>query len=161
MVLNGRFLRWGYKGQRPNGLIKVMNNLSAAISSSRFAPDYFVTLEVPGRKSGKAITFPLVMVIRGAERFLVSMLGENVQWIRNLEANGNYAVVIHGGRETVRLERVPVPERAPIIRAYLKIAPGARPHIPVDKDAPLAEVEQIAADYPVFRVITVAGSTFD
>jgi hypothetical protein len=31
--------------------------------------------------------------------------------------------------------------------------PGARPHIPVDRDAPLAE---FAASYPTFRVEAVA-----
>lgn len=147
------FLRWGYKGKRPNALIKLMNRLTLPMSSSGRSPDYFITLEVLGRKSGQAIQLPLVLVIRGPERFLVSMLGDNVQWIRNVEANAQQAVIIKGGREAVRLERVPVVERAPIIRAYLKIAPGARPHIPVDKDAPLKEFERIAVDYPVFRVL--------
>ncbi len=39
-----------------------------------------------------------------------------------------------------------------IIKAYLQIAPGARPHIPVDKDAPIAEFEQIAPKIPVFGI---------
>ena len=42
--------------------------------------------------------------------------------------------------------------RAPILRRYLQVAPGARPHIPLDRRAPLAEFERIAALYPVFRV---------
>jgi hypothetical protein len=32
-------------------------------------------------------------------------------------------------------------------------APGARPHLPVDKDAPLAGLEQIAPRFPVFLVV--------
>jgi hypothetical protein len=47
---------------------------------------------------------------------------------------------------------VPSAECAPIIRRYLEVAPGARPHIPVDRNAPLSEFERIAADYPVFKV---------
>jgi hypothetical protein len=47
---------------------------------------------------------------------------------------------------------VEVEKRAPILKEYLRRAPGARPHIPVDKDAPRAEFEQIAPEYPVFRV---------
>jgi hypothetical protein len=43
-------------------------------------------------------------------------------------------------------------ERAPILRAYLQRAPGARPHVPVNKDAPLAEFEKVATAFPVFRV---------
>jgi hypothetical protein len=58
-------------------------------------------------------------------------------------------------REQVRLEEVPVDQRAPILKAYLKRAPGARPHLPVNKDAPLAEFEAVAAAYPVFRVVSL------
>ena len=34
--------------------------------------------------------------------------------------------------------------------------PGARPHLPVDRRAPLAEFERIAGQYPVFRIIPAA-----
>ncbi len=34
-------------------------------------------------------------------------------------------------------------------------APGARPHIPVGKDAPLDEFEQVAPLIPVFRITAV------
>jgi hypothetical protein len=59
---------------------------------------------------------------------------------------------LRGRRETVRLEQVDVAARAPILHRYLRIAPGARPHIPVDFRAPVAEFEKVAADYPVFRI---------
>lgn len=154
---NGAFHRWEYQGKRPNLLAKVQNRVSAWLFASRVFPPAYITLEVPGRKSARAITLPLAMLIRGQERFLVSMLGEQVQWVRNVEANNNRAVLIKDGREVVRLERVPVAERAPILRAYLKIAPGARPHIPIDLNAPLASFTAIAADYPVFRVLTMTA----
>jgi len=86
------------------------------------------------------------------ERYLVSMLGRDVAWVRNLDAAGGRALLRHGRVEEVRLEPVPVERRAPIVKAYLKRAPGARPHIAVDKDAPLAEFEAIAAEIPVFCV---------
>ena len=44
----------------------------------------------------------------------------------------------------------------PILKAYLRRAPGARPHIAVDKDAPLAEFAAIAQQIPVFRVLVEA-----
>ena len=59
----------------------------------------------------------------------------------------------HGRREEVRLEEVPAGQRAPVLKAYLQRAPGARPHIPVDKDATLQEFEKVAAAVPVFRVL--------
>jgi hypothetical protein len=80
------------------------------------------------------------------------MLGENVNWVRNLKAASYQSALRHGRRETVHLERVDVAARTPILRRYLRITPGARPHIPVDFRAPVAEFEKVAADYPVFRI---------
>jgi hypothetical protein len=81
------------------------------------------------------------------------MLGPEVAWTRNLRAAQGLAVIRHGRTERVRLEEIPVEGRAPVIKAYLRRAPGARPHVPIDKDAPLAEFEKIAAQIPVFRVL--------
>src|SRR5262249_14736413 len=47
--------------------------------------------------------------------------------------------------------------RAPVLKAYLKRAPSARPHLPVDKDAPLSEFERVSAQFPVFRVVSGSG----
>lgn len=47
---------------------------------------------------------------------------------------------------------MPAAERAPVLRRYVALAPGARPHIPLDPDAPLADFERIADRYPVFRI---------
>ena len=63
-------------------------------------------------------------------------------------------VLRHGRRETVTLEEVDPGERPPILRRYLEVAPGGRPHIPVDRRAPLGEFEEIAAQFPVFRIAT-------
>jgi hypothetical protein len=48
------------------------------------------------------------------------------------------------------LDEVPTGQRPPIFKRYLELAPGARPHIPVDRAAPLPDFERIAASYPVF-----------
>jgi deazaflavin-dependent oxidoreductase (nitroreductase family) len=130
-----------------------VNRGTAALYALGLLPNYLVALEVVGRRSGRAISLPLVMAILDGQRYLVSMLGENVDWVRNVRAAGGRAVLRHGRREEVRLEDVPVELRAPVIKAYLRRAPGARPHVPVHKDAPLSEFERIAAQIPVFRVV--------
>ncbi|MGZ9165468.1 MAG: nitroreductase/quinone reductase family protein [Anaerolineales bacterium] len=144
--------RWLYKGGHPNSFAQILNTGWATLHSLGISPDYLVTLEVPGRKSGKIIRFPLVMVVVNKERYLVSMLGEEANWVRNIKAAGGKANLRHGKSEEVVLEELDVPQRAAIIKAYLQIAPGARPHIPVNKDASLSEFENIASDYPVFTV---------
>ncbi len=82
----------------------------------------------------------------------MSMLGADVNWVRNVEADGGRAELHHGRRERIRLVEVDTADRPPILRRYLELAPGARPHIPVDRGAPLEEFERIAAEYPVFRI---------
>ncbi len=114
-----------------------------------------IALEVVGRKSGRIVSFPLVMVKVDGNRYVASMLGDNTQWVRNVRASGGKAVLRSGGCEDVHLVELPAHERAPILKAYLKVADGARPHISVNKDAPVAEFEKIAADYPVFRLDTI------
>jgi hypothetical protein len=149
------FKRWMYRDNKPHTLAKVLNWGWGVLHGLGIWPDYLVTLEVVGRQSGKVISFPLVMAVIDGERYLVSMLGDQANWVRNIRAAGGKATLRHGKTEQVLLEEIDPALRAPIIKAYLKRAPGARPHIPVDKDAPLAEFEKLSADYPVFLVRAV------
>lgn len=147
-----RLHRWYYRGGHPNRVAKFLNRVSAVLHATGIAPNYLVTLEVVGRRSGQTISFPLAMTVIDGEQYLVSMLGEDANWVQNLKAAGGRATLRHGITEQVRLEEVDPARRPPILKAYLMHAPGARPHIPVDKDAPPAEFEKIAAQFPVFRV---------
>ena len=146
------FTRWLYRGQRSNWIARILNRATAAVASSGVASNYLVTLEVTGRKSGRIVSLPLVMVVVGGQRYLVSMLGDNVLWVHNVRAAGGRAILRSGGREEIQLEEVLTDQRASILRAYLQRAPGARPHVPVNKDAALAEFRKIAAAFPIFRV---------
>ena len=148
------FKKWEYRDGRPHTLAKIQNRFYAILHSSGILPDGFVTLEVAGRKSGKMMSFPLAMTAMNGERYLVSMLGEKANWVSNVKAAGGKATLRHGASEQVLLKEVDVEQRAPILKAYLRIAPGARPHIPISKDAPVSEFEKIASEYPVFSVET-------
>jgi deazaflavin-dependent oxidoreductase (nitroreductase family) len=130
-----------------------LNRFSAELHALGIARNYLVTLEVRGRRSGRKVSLPLVMAVVDGQRYLVSMLGADVDWVRNVKAASGVATLHHGRREEVHLEEVPVERRAPILKAYLRRAPGARPHLAIDKDAPLSEFDRVAAQYPVFRVI--------
>jgi deazaflavin-dependent oxidoreductase (nitroreductase family) len=147
-----RLKRWLYRGQRPSWIARIVNRAHATVASLGIGLSYVVTLEVIGRKSGRIVSFPVVPVIVDGQQYLVSMLGENAQWIHNVRASGGKAVLRSGGREEIQLEEVPTHQRAPILKAYLQRADGARPHVPVNKDAPIAEFEKIAASFPVFCV---------
>jgi deazaflavin-dependent oxidoreductase (nitroreductase family) len=153
-MTRGDFTRWLYREQRPNWIARMLNTAWAAVASSGVASTYLVTLEVTGRESGRTVSLPVVVAVVAGQRYVVSMLGEHVQWVHNVRAAGGRAVLRSGGREEVHLEEVPADQRAPILRAYLQRAPGARPHVPVNKDAPLAEFAKVATAFPVFRVVS-------
>lgn len=148
-----RVKRSMYPRNRPNGAARLLNRMSAAhFATGILVPRRAVTLEVTGRRSGRAISFPLVLVDYDGGRYLVSMLGQDVNWVRNVRAADGRAVLRHRRDEPVRLIEVDPADRAPILRRYLELAPGARPHMPVDRAAPLEEFARIADRVPVFRV---------
>lgn len=122
----------------------------AALGAPSFGME---TLEVPGRKSGKLTSTVLVVARHEGDEYLVSMLGDAVDWVRNVRAADGHAVLRHGKRRSVRLVEVEPAERPPILKAYLAVAPGARPHIPVDYREPVGAFTMVAERYPVFRVI--------
>lgn len=141
-----------YREGYPNRLTKKINKVWGLLHTIGIFPNRFVTLEVVGRRSGKTISFPLAMTVMNGERYLVSMLGNEANWVQNIKAADGKALLRHGISEQVILKDVEVSQRATILKAYLKIAPGARPHISVSKDAPISEFEKIASQYPVFRL---------
>jgi hypothetical protein len=146
--------RWFYAGGRPNRVARLLDRGTAALSARGAGPEYLVALEVPGRRSGRIVNLPLVVADVDGERYLVSMLGEGANWVRNVRAAGGEVTLRHGRREEVRLEEVVAPDlRAPVLKAYLRRASNASAHVPIDKDAPLAEFERVAPGFPVFRIV--------
>ncbi len=152
MSWHAAYLRWLYRGGRPSAFARFLNRTGALVIGAGIGPRRAATLEVVGRSSGRLLSCPVVIADWQGERYLVSMLGETASWVHNVRAAGGRAVVRHGRPETVLLEEVAVERRPPILRRYLALAPGARPHIPVDRHAPLEEFQAIAAQIPVFRI---------
>jgi hypothetical protein len=83
------------------------------------------------------------------------MLGNECNWVRNVRAARGLVTIRHERARACHLVEIPVEKRASILKRYLQTVPGARPHVPVGRNAPLVEFEAIAARYPVFRVDAV------
>lgn len=145
-------LRAMYAGGRGDRTARRFARFWAWVQGAGVMPRRWVTLEVQGRRSGRVTRFPLGMADWNGEWFLVSMLGEQCNWVQNVRAAEGSAVLHRGRRRPCRLEEVPVADRAPILRRYVQKVPGGRPHIPVARDAPLEAFAAIAASYPVFVV---------
>lgn len=150
------FTRWLYRGGRPNSLARTLNRAWAQIFATGRGPAMVATLEVVGRRSGQPVRLPVVIADLAGERYLVSMLGDGTNWVRNVRAAGHRAVLIKGGRTAVRLEEVPVQQRAPIIKRYCQVATSGRVHIPVDPAAPISAFEAVADQYPAFHIVTLS-----
>lgn len=147
-----------YRAGRPNEAGRLAGDAWAALAAVGLTPAYMVALETVGHRSGRRRSIPVVLADHEGGRYLVSMLGERSPWVHNIRAAGGRAAIRHGGRTEVTCVEIPAGERAPILRAYLERAPGGRPHIPVDRHAPLADFEAIAASYPVFRIDPVPAT---
>jgi hypothetical protein len=153
-------LRSMYPSGRPDARARRYARFWSAVISLGVLPRRWVTLHVNGRTSGRPISLPLGMADLGGSWYLVPMLGQRCNWVRNVRAAGGLATLSRRGVYRCRLVELPEPERAPILKRYLQKVPGARPHIPIDRHAPLADFAAIAALYPVFRVDFAGASVW-
>jgi hypothetical protein len=144
--------RWQYRGGRPGWSARIANRLGALSFAAGIGPSGAATLEVRGHKSGRLISFPVVVADYQGERYLVAMLGHKTNWVRNVRAADGHAVLRRGRPEDVTLVEDSSADRAAILRRYLEVAPGGRPFFAIDRHAPLGEFEKIVDQYPVFRV---------
>jgi hypothetical protein len=150
-------LRAMYVGGRGNRTARRFARFWAMVQGLGLLPRRWVTLEVPGRTSGRTTRFPLGMADVDGQWFLVSMLGDRCNWVLNARAAGGRVVVHRGRRRQCQLVEVPVDERPAIIKRYVEKVPGGRPHIPVDRHAPVEDFVAVAAQHPVFRVDRIRG----
>jgi hypothetical protein len=141
-----------YRGGRGNRSARRYARFWATVHALGLMPARWVTLEVVGRRSGHVTRFPLGMADWNGDWYLVSMLGEHCNWVQNVRAADGKATLCHRRPRRCHLAEIRVSERAPIIKRYLQKVPGGRPHIPVDRNAPLDAYDEIADRYPVFRV---------
>ena len=138
---------------RPSKVTQWMNRSMSWLAQAGLTPSDTVTIEVKGRRSGQTRTNVVTSVDVDGVTYLVSPRG-NSEWVRNVRAAGGETMIRHRGRKRVRLEEVPIDQRAPIIKAYLaKTWRATQQHIEVDRNAPVEEFQRIADRHPVFRIV--------
>jgi deazaflavin-dependent oxidoreductase (nitroreductase family) len=110
-------------------------------------------LTVPGRRTGELRSTPVNLLELDGTKYLVAPRG-NTQWVRNVRAAGGASLRVGRRVEQVVLTELPVGERLPVIRVYLKrwgwevgrFVEG------LTKDSSDADVLAVAPGMPVFRV---------
>ena len=141
-----------YRNWRPTRLGRWINRLNCWWSGLGLPPKLQAVLEVQGRKSGRIRSNPVVIATVEGKQYLVSMLGPESEWVRNVEAAHGRASIRQWRRRRVLLVLVPPEDRAPVLREYVRIAPSGRQHFPVRVGAPLPDFGGIAERYPVYRI---------
>jgi hypothetical protein len=110
----GAVKRWMHRNDRPGRLAALPNRVQTIAAATGHGVKGAV-IEVRGRRTGRLLSFPGVVADYQGGRYLVAMLGESTNWIRNVSAAGGHVVLRHGRREAVRLEEVDQSVRAPIL----------------------------------------------
>jgi deazaflavin-dependent oxidoreductase (nitroreductase family) len=108
-------------------------------------------LTVPGRKTGRNYSTPVMLVFHEGRRWLVSPYGER-SWVRNARAAGSVTLTRARRSERVRIEEVDPHTAAPILREYLRGTPVTKPYFDASPDSPLEDFAAEAARHPVFRI---------
>lgn len=146
------YLKYFYQDWRPTRLARAWNRVYAWIAGLGILPPILANLHVPDRRDGRMRSSILVVANHDGDRYLVSMLGNGSDWVRNVRAAGGRAAIKRGRLQPVILVEIPVAERAPILKSWCQVATSGRKHLPLSPDAPLSEFERIAASHPVFRI---------
>jgi hypothetical protein len=157
--ISDQHLRAMYATGQANATARRLAHMWATAFTFGLLPQRWVTLEVPGRITGRLTRFPLGMADLDGHWYLVSMLGEHCNWVRNVRAADGLVTLRRRHAVRCRLDEVPVAARPPIIKRYVEKVPGARPHVPVDRRAPVADFQPIAARYPAFLVSPLGSGT--
>jgi deazaflavin-dependent oxidoreductase (nitroreductase family) len=129
-----------------NSLVGRLTRMGLSLYGSR-------VLAVRGRKTGEWRTTPVNPLTIDGQRYLVAPRG-NTQWVRNMRVAGGGELRIGRRVEKFTATEVPVEDRPPLLRAYLKkwkwetgmFFQGVGP------DAAESELQRIAPDHPVFRI---------
>jgi deazaflavin-dependent oxidoreductase (nitroreductase family) len=139
--------------KRPTFVTRLFNKVVGFLASLGLTPEYMITLEVRGRRSGRPRTVVVNTVEYEGQRYLVSPRGQT-EWVRNVGAAAGEAVVKHGRRRKVKLEELPPQGTARILKAYLqRNTLATRAQFGLKPDAPLEEFERAAERHPVFRLV--------
>lgn len=146
------YLRYFYRNWHPTRFGRIWNSAYAWVSGLGLTPQTLITLQVKSRSNGRLCSTILVGAIYEGSRYVVSMLGDDSEWVKNIRAADGEAFIKRGRSRPVVLKEIPADKRAPILKAWSQIATSGRQHLPVPHSARVSAFEAIAEDYPVFRI---------
>jgi deazaflavin-dependent oxidoreductase (nitroreductase family) len=135
---------------------RLVNALVQGLLRVGLAGGHAYLLGVPGRRSGRIYSTPVILVEDG-ERWLVAPYGE-VSWVLNARAAGQATLSRGRHREEIKVSEVGPQESAPVLREYLRQVSVVRPFFDVSPDSPLEAFVAEAGRHPVFRIEPLMSS---
>lgn len=112
-------------------------------------------VETRGRRTGEPRRVPLAVVARGGRHYLVSPVRDR-DWVENLLATPECALLSDGRREDRRADEIGGEEAAAVVAAYLATmsVPWAIRAFPVPQDATPEQILEHLPGMAVFRLTT-------
>ena len=113
-------------------------------------------LTVPGRRTGRPHTVPVVLVAQDDRRWLVAPYGA-VSWVHNARAAGRVSLRrgAEAGDYAVREARPD--EAGPVLKRYVAVAGRTRASFQAGQDAPVTQFVAEAHRHPVFELIPLGA----
>jgi deazaflavin-dependent oxidoreductase (nitroreductase family) len=139
------------KTYRVTPLTHAVNAVFARMARRGRGQPFTYVLTVRGRSSGVPRSNPVDVMTDGSQRWLVAPYGET-NWVRNLRAAGRGRLSRAGQDEDFVATELPVEQRVPVLRTYLRDVPFVRPYFDVTADSSDEELLSIAPRHPVFRI---------
>jgi hypothetical protein len=146
------YLRYFYRNWRPTRFGRLWASAYAWLSGLGLTSEILVTLQVKSRRDGRLCSTILASAVYEGSRYVVSMLGNESEWVQNLRAAKGAAFIKRGRSRAVVLTEIPVDQRAPILKAWTQVATSGRQHLSVPYDAPVSAFAATAENHPVFRI---------
>src|ERR1700693_3273568 len=117
------------KQYRVNAFVRINNATISSLVRLGIKVGGFSLLTVRGRKSGKPIVTPLVIVVQDQKRYLIAAYGI-VNWVRNLRAAGGEATLVCGRNvEKIRAIELEKETAALVFREALRSGPPGIPAV--------------------------------
>jgi len=100
------YLRYFYREWRPTRFGRIWSGAWAWVTGLGLMPGILLTLQVKDRSSGRLRATVLVVARYRGQRYLVSMLGDSSEWVRNVRAAGGRAFIKRGRSHPVTLAEI-------------------------------------------------------
>lgn len=142
--------------QRVSAGTRLVNGVFATMVRLGLGKDYRFILTVAGRRTGKPRSTPVDVMRAGDQRWLVAPYGVT-DWVRNARAAGRVTLRRGRRRETCSVAEVPVADRVPVLRQYLREVPITRRYFAATAESSDQVWAAESPRHPVFQLHHVLG----